>query len=90
MAKSTKSDAANPILNSPYEAPERHYATDGSGNLNYDDVRDGRRIFTPDTPTIPLAQTQPGMFDINDFATEYRNHLINLARSEVEAWRAER
>lgn len=90
MAKNSKRDLSNPILNSPYEAPGLHYATDGSGNLNYDDIRDGRRIFTPDTPTIPLAQTQPGMFDINDFATEYRDHLINLARSELLAWRAER
>jgi type III restriction enzyme len=90
MAKNTKRDPSNPILNSPYEAPDLHYATDGSGNLNYDDVRDGRRIFTPDTPTIPLAQIQPGMFDINDFTSEYRDHLINLARSEVEAWRADR
>jgi len=90
MAKNTKRDPSNPILNSPYEAPELHYATDEAGNLNYDDIRDGRRLFTPDTPTIPLAQTQPGMFDVNDFATEYRDHLINLARSEVLAWREDR
>lgn len=92
MARSAKRvpDPSNPILNSPYEGPELHYATDGSGNLNYDDVRDGRRIFTPDTPTILLAQTQAGMFDINDLATEYREHPINLARREISAWRAER
>lgn len=34
----------NPILNSPYEPPGRHYATDAEGNLNYADVRAGRRI----------------------------------------------
>ena len=90
MAKSTKRDPSNPILNSPYGEPEFHYATDGSGNLNYDDVRESRRIFTPDTPTIPLAQTQPGMFDMNDLAREYTEHLINLARHEISAWRAER
>jgi len=31
----TKKTAASPILNSPYEEPERHYATDAQGNLNY-------------------------------------------------------
>ena len=25
----------NPILNSPYEEPKRHYSTDAGGNLNY-------------------------------------------------------
>jgi hypothetical protein len=54
-----KRDPGNPILNSPYEEPEAHYATDQSGNLNYEDVRDSRRVFTPDTPVIPLAQRQP-------------------------------
>jgi len=34
MAKNTKRDPSNPILNSPYEAPELHYATDEAGNLN--------------------------------------------------------
>ena len=83
-------DPSNPILNSPYEEPVAHYATDEAGNLNYEDVRDGRRIFTPDTPVIPLAQLQPGMFDINELAVEYQEHLINLVRREVNTWRASR
>lgn len=78
----------NPILNSPYEPPSRHYATDAEGNLNYADVRSGRRIFAPDTPSIPLAQLQPGMFDINDLAgAKYEELLVNLLRKEVGAWR---
>jgi type III restriction enzyme len=88
MAHARSRDAGNPILNSPYEEPEAHYATDASGNLNYDDVRDKRRVFTPDTPVIPLAQKQPGMFDVNELAVEYQDHLINLMRREVSAWRA--
>ncbi|MCW5590915.1 MAG: DEAD/DEAH box helicase family protein [Burkholderiales bacterium] len=80
-----KSDS--PILNSPYEEPRKHYATDGEGNLNYSDIRDGRRIFTPDTPSIPSSQAQPTMFDLNELATEFREHVINLLRAEVAAWR---
>lgn len=77
----------NPILNSPYEPPGRHYATDAEGNLNYADVRPGRRIFAPDTPVIPLGQIQPGMF-INELAAgKYEDLLVNLLRTEVGAWR---
>ena len=87
MPKKPPHDPSNPILNSPYEAPAWHYATDQAGNLNYEEVREGRRIFTPDTPVIPLAQSQPGMFDINELAVEFGEHLINLVRREVSAWR---
>lgn len=92
MATKPKADPSNPILNSPYEEPAWHYATDQSGNLNYDDVRDERRVFTQDTPAIPMAQQQTGMFDINDLAKEkaYQEHLINLLRREVGVWRASR
>jgi type III restriction enzyme len=34
----------NPILNNPYEEPQRHYATDPDGNLNYADIRKGCRV----------------------------------------------
>jgi len=88
MAQVRSPDSGNPILNSPYAEPESHYATDQAGNLNYEDVRDLRRVFTPDTPVIPLAQPQPGMFDINELAVQYQEHLINLMRREVGAWRA--
>jgi type III restriction enzyme len=85
-----KRSSDNPILNSPYEEPGFHYATDESGNLNYDDVRKGRRVYMRDTPVVPLAQLQPGMFDINDSAGEHANELINLVRREVGAWRTAR
>lgn len=78
----------NPILNSPYEEPSRHYATDGDGNLNYKDVRKGRRLFVPDVPQVPLGQQkQGGMFDLNDFQAEYGQHLVNRIREEVRRWR---
>ena len=52
--------ADNPILNSPYDEPARHYATDAQGNLNYRDIRPGRRIFTPDVPQVPIGQQNQG------------------------------
>ena len=59
--------AENPILNAPYAEPELHYATDTQGNLNYKDVRDGRRVFTPDVQQVPVGQQAQGsMFDLID------------------------
>ena len=79
-----------PILNGPYDEPAYHYATTPEGNLDYQDKRRGRRIFAPDTPQVPLGkQPQAGMFDINDFAAEYRNHLVNQLREQVGTWRRE-
>jgi type III restriction enzyme len=80
--------ADNPILNSPYDEPARHYATDVQGNLNYRDIRPGRRIFTPDVPQVPVGQQNQGsVFDLNDFPTEYGEHLINRLRDELRTWR---
>lgn len=42
MAQARGNDSGNPILNSPYEEPRAHYATEESGNLNYEDVRTDR------------------------------------------------
>lgn len=81
----------NPILNSPYDEPLLHYATDADGSLNYHDIRDGRRIFTPDINVIPTRQgPQTSAFEVNDFAVEYGEQLINLCRKEIGKWRAEK
>ncbi len=78
----------NPILNSPYEAPQLHYATDVDGNLNYQDVRPGRRIFTPDIRTVPIRQkSQLQAFEVNDLAASYGDELVNMIRKEVGKWR---
>lgn len=83
-----KTKDGNPILNSPYEEPARHYATDAQGNLNYQDVRGGRRVFTPDVPQVPLGQQAQGsLYDINDLAAEYGEHIINRLRDELRRWR---
>lgn len=80
----------NPILNSPYEEPLRHYATDVQGNLNHRDIRDGRRLFAPDVPQVPIGQQKQGeFFDVNDLKAEYGENLVNRLREAVREWRAE-
>ncbi len=80
--------AQTPILNGPYDEPAFHYATTPEGNLDYLDKRGGRRIFSPDTPQIPIGhQPQAGMFDLNDLVAQYRDHLVNQLRESVGAWR---
>ena len=78
----------NPILNNPYEEPEYHYNTDAEGSLNYEDIVDGRRIYTSDLQVIPTRQQdQSSLFEINDMAYKYEEHIINLCRKEVGLWR---
>jgi len=78
----------NPILNSPYDEPLLHYATDDQGALDYEIIVPGRRIFVPEFQTIPVKQgAQRSMFEINERAEEFGSHLINLLRKEVGFWR---
>jgi len=78
----------NPILNSPYEEPLWHYATNEQGELDYELPIKGRRIFAPDINVIPSKQgKQKGVFEINDVAANYNTHIINLIRKEVGNWR---
>lgn len=78
----------NPILNSPYVEPGAHYHTDFNGALDYEDIRPGRRIFTPEIHPIPVLQDhQRQAFDINETAQAYGDHLVNLLRKEVRMWR---
>ncbi len=79
----------NPILNNPYQEPQRHYATSLNGELDYAQVRKGRRIFDPHTlgQSMPVRQQKTNLFEVNDYAQQYQTHLINLVRREVGAWR---
>lgn len=78
----------NPILNNPYLEPKLHYATDLEGALNYKDIREGRRIFTTDIQVMPNKQgPQSSIFEVNDMASEYGSHIINLCRKEICVWR---
>ena len=78
-----------PILNGPYDEPRYHYATAADGNLDYRDRRDGRRVFAPDTPQVPLGNLpQAGLYDLNDFEANYRDYLVNQLREQLGTWRA--
>ena len=78
----------NPILNSPYEEPTLHYHTNDKGELDYESIQQGRRIFVPDIHVIPTRQgDQKDIFEVNDLAENYENHLVNLIRKEVKSWR---
>ncbi|WP_289023011.1 BPTD_3080 family restriction endonuclease [uncultured Salegentibacter sp.] len=78
----------NPILNSPYEEPKLHYHTNDKGELDYESVQKGRRIFIPDIHVIPTRQgAQKEIFEVNDLAEEYGTHLVNLVRKEIGQWR---
>lgn len=93
MAKTPKPQHAakagnGPILNSPYDEPRFHFATAQDGNLDYRDRREGRRIFAPDTPQVPLGHaTQQSLYDLNELAANYRDYLVNLLREQLGAWR---
>ena len=81
---------SGPILNGPYDEPRWHYATATDGNLDYRDRRDGRRIFAPDTPQVPLGSgPQPSLYDLNDLAANYREFLVNQLRDHLGRWRGE-
>lgn len=87
-ASNSQGAAPSPILNGPYSEPVQHYATAPDGSLNYQDPRAGRRIFVPQTPQVPIGtQPQGSLYDLNDFAAEYRTHLVNLLREQVGRWR---
>ncbi|HEX8328995.1 MAG TPA: DEAD/DEAH box helicase family protein [Hymenobacter sp.] len=79
----------NPILNNPYLAPDKHYATDLEGNLDYARIEKGRRLFVPEVQVIPgRHKGQKEVFEFNEAAASYGTHLINLVRKEVEQWRS--
>ncbi|QMW00899.1 BPTD_3080 family restriction endonuclease [Spirosoma foliorum] len=84
----------SPILNNPYQEPYFHYATaaDGEqrGSLDYSRVMAGRRIFTNDLTGAPTGtKGQKSIFDVNEYAPQYGEQLVNLLRKEVGKWRNE-
>ncbi len=82
----------NPILNGPYEEPKRYYRTMPDGTLDYTKTKRGRRPYDPTINTpIPVKQGQQGqIFDKDDYQETAENHIINILRREVAAWRANR
>lgn len=82
----------SPILNRPYEEPSAHYRTLTDGSLDYNKVIKGRRPYDPNINTpIPVKQgAQGSLIDQSNFHESLDNHLINLIRREVRAWRESR
>jgi type III restriction enzyme len=78
----------SPILNNPYEEPKLHYWTSPKGELDYDRVLKERRPFVPDVLSIPLELGDQGeMLSVQEMGDEWKTHLINLTRREVQQWR---
>ena len=83
--------AHNPILNSPYEYPARHWDMD-ENNQPTAKVNEFRR---PSSLKSPIAaarrrggMTQADLFAENEDGVDYgTNDLINSIRKEVDAWR---
>ena len=85
----TAADLSNPIVNSPYDPPERHFELGPNGPTGR--VLDGRR---PSESFIPVPAGRKGQgaqeqldFDVTGERRE-QNSLINDIRREVELWRA--
>lgn len=78
----------NPILNSPYEAPEAHHDLSGSkSDANWGEVKTGRRLSQLATVAVPRASS-PNQTLGDLFETGADTHtLINRIRKDVGAWR---
>jgi type III restriction enzyme len=60
---------SNPILNNPYEEPRFHYATTSDGELDFERIEVGRRVFSPELQAVPInAGTQREISPVNEAA----------------------
>src|SRR3990167_1877828 len=80
----------NPILNSPYNEPNRHFKADDKGLT--DEIVDGRRPSSSYIP-VPRAKTKQKQLDLNladgAFGVELQkeNDFINKIRAKIREWR---
>src|SRR5687767_5250556 len=82
----------NPILNSPYDEPRSHYATDDDRerSINYSVVLEGRRMFDPAGQPTPTRRGRQRNVQVDEPENdEAESHIINLLRAEVGRWRAD-
>ncbi|PPQ37432.1 DEAD/DEAH box helicase family protein [Rhodopila globiformis] len=80
----------NPILNSPFLAPERHWVLDENG-VPTGIHAEGRRssAFIVPVPPSKHKQADQGSLDLDDsWGTPISNDYINEVRSKVAAWRS--
>lgn len=83
----------NPVINNPFEPPQRHFELDGKGRPT-GKVLPGRRrslYFIPVAKPKKSAPTnQPSLFEgLEDPVKREENHFINSVRDEVDRWRAQ-
>ena len=77
----------DPVINSPFEEPKRHYKFEDDGITN--EIEDGRRPSSYFTPVPPAKKKGKQLI----FDTEWtkdrieENRLINLIRERVKIWR---
>jgi type III restriction enzyme len=79
----------NPILNSPFAEPTRHFAFDADGIT--DEVVEGRRPSTHLTPIPPVRRARKAQAEL-EFADEVtervvENDFVNKVRGQVDLWR---
>lgn len=77
----------NPIINSPFEEPRRHFRFDDGGITN--EIVNARR---PSSYFVPIAQTRSksdGQMTIADWTGDRieENHTVNKIRARVRQWR---
>ncbi len=79
----------NPILNSPYGEPERHFRFDDDGIT--DEIVETRRASSYFMP-IPKARKRGGQLQFDEWTGDRieENRLINQIRERVNRWRANR
>lgn len=78
----------NPILNSPFEEPAKHFRFDEENNITAD-VVEGRRSSSYFMPiAAPKKKGKQTLFD-NEFADEKKEETehVNKIRERVKGWR---
>jgi type III restriction enzyme len=77
-----------PILNSPYRAPEWHHPLDKNGQPLEGGPNSGRRpsrLIVPVPATRKKAANDQGLLDLETYT---ENPLVNEIRGHLESWRA--
>ena len=80
----------NPILNSPFAAPTRHWQLDENG-IPTGVVDSGRRLSAFVVPVPPPLHHQAGQAQLaleDEYGTPRDNDYINEIRARVGQWRA--
>ncbi|MCC8176260.1 MAG: DEAD/DEAH box helicase family protein [Bacteroidales bacterium] len=78
----------SPILNNPYEEPRWHYGATMDGNLDYSQILEGRRPYSPNLTVVPNASDQLEVFSGEDVPIDDDNApFINGLRDVVKEWR---